>query len=230
MPRRLWVLVALVLAGAVAAVVVVLPQPRAAAGPSPFGIPVYTGTSTQIVTVQVSSRGSSYATIRAWRKTGGTWRAVWGPVPGRVGSRGVTTQPREGGRATPVGTFTMQRSFGTGPDPGTRMLYRTTRPDDWWVSDVRSRYYNTFQTSAPRGRWDPRAGERLADYPRAYRYAVAVDFNRWPVVRGRGSAIFLHVYTGGPTAGCISLAAVHLVQLMRWFDPAAHPRIAIGVG
>lgn len=230
MGRRLPAVLTLLLAGALALTVTVLPQPRAEAGPAPFGIGVYTGTSTQVVTVKVASRTSTYATVRGWRKQGSTWRAVWGPVTGRVGSRGVTTQPREGGRATPVGTFTMQRSFGTGPDPGTRMLYRTTRPDDWWVSDVRSRYYNTFQTTSPRGRWDPRAGERLADYPTAYRYAVAIDVNRWPVVRGRGSAIFLHVGTGGPTAGCVSVSAGHLVQLMRWLDPAARPRIAVGVG
>ena len=35
-------------------------------------------------------------------------------------------------------------------------------------------------------------------------------------VPGAGSAIFLHVGTGGPTAGCVSVPAAALVALLRW--------------
>jgi L,D-peptidoglycan transpeptidase YkuD (ErfK/YbiS/YcfS/YnhG family) len=47
---------------------------------------------------------------------------------------------------------------------------------------------------------------------------------------GAGSAIFLHVSTGGPTAGCISLPVGELLQVLRWLDPAQHPTIKMAVG
>jgi L,D-peptidoglycan transpeptidase YkuD (ErfK/YbiS/YcfS/YnhG family) len=46
-------------------------------------------------------------------------------------------------------------------------------------------------------------------------------------VRGRGSAIFLHVSTGHPTAGCISLPEAELIHVLRWLRPAAKPLIQI---
>ncbi|WP_255443417.1 MULTISPECIES: hypothetical protein [Amycolatopsis] len=35
-----------------------------------------------------------------------------------------------------------------------------------------------------------------------------------------GSAFFLHVSTGGPTAGCVALAQDDLIAVLRWLDPA----------
>ena len=39
----------------------------------------------------------------------------------------------------------------------------------------------------------------------AYPFLAVVEYNTRPVVPGRGSGIFLHAQTGGPTIGCISL-------------------------
>ena len=55
---------------------------------------------------------------------------------------------------------------------------------------------------------------------------IAYNTARTP---GLGSAIFLHVSTGGPTAGCVSLPAGQLVEVLRWLDPARRPRIVVGV-
>ena len=63
----------------------------------------------------------------------------------------------------------------------------------------------------------------------AYDHGAVIAYNsaRTP---GLGSAIFLHVSAGGATAGCVSLPAGQLVEILRWLDPARSPRIAIGVG
>jgi L,D-peptidoglycan transpeptidase YkuD (ErfK/YbiS/YcfS/YnhG family) len=60
----------------------------------------------------------------------------------------------------------------------------------------------------------------------AYDYAAVIAYNT-ARVRGLGSAIFLHVGTGGSTAGCVSLPYSELVKVLRWLRPAANPRIAI---
>ena len=47
---------------------------------------------------------------------------------------------------------------------------------------------------------------------------------------GLGSAIFLHINIGMPTAGCVTLPAGELLEILRWLNPAASPRIVMGVG
>ena len=59
---------------------------------------------------------------------------------------------------------------------------------------------------------------------------MVIDYNRFPVVAGAGSAFFLHVTNNQPTAGCVAISAYALNVVMRWLDPALHPVISIGVG
>ena len=63
---------------------------------------------------------------------------------------------------------------------------------------------------------------------RAYQRFAVIRYNDAPVVPGRGSAIFLHDDTGGPTNGCVSLAPARLDALLRWLRPASAPLIVIG--
>ena len=64
----------------------------------------------------------------------------------------------------------------------------------------------------------------------AMRYAIVIDYNRTPIVPGRGSAFFLHVTEGKPTQGCISMSASDLKWLLRWLAPADEPVISINIG
>ena len=61
----------------------------------------------------------------------------------------------------------------------------------------------------------------------AYNYGAVIAYNaaRTP---GLGSAIFLHVSTGGATAGCVALPQGQLLEVLRWLDPSQQPRIIIG--
>ena len=72
--------------------------------------------------------------------------------------------------------------------------------------------------------------EHLAAITPEYRYAVVIDYNTAaPIVQGAGSAFFLHVANGAPTAGCVSIPQASLVSIMQWLDPADSPRILIGI-
>jgi len=59
-----------------------------------------------------------------------------------------------------------------------------------------------------------------------YDYGAVIAYNR-ARTPGLGSAVFLHVGTGGPTAGRVSLPAAGLLQVLRWLDPQDHPTIMI---
>jgi L,D-peptidoglycan transpeptidase YkuD (ErfK/YbiS/YcfS/YnhG family) len=96
---------------------------------------------------------------------------------------------------------------------------------------VHSRLYNTHQRCAPgHCPFNERVSERLAAAGAVYANAMVINYNRTPVRAGAGSAFFLHVTNGRPTAGCVAVPKANLVWLMRWLRPANHPIISMGVG
>ena len=185
---------------------------------------------TQLVTVESPSLRSTHATLRTWRRAGRCWTATGGPYPARVGRNGIRRDRREGDGTTPVGTFPIGRTmYGNEPNPGVRFRYVRLRCGDWWVEDPRSAAYNTFQrVGCGRRPSFSTPTPDMAASPGAYPYLAVVEFNMRPVVPGRGSGIFLHAQTGGPTNGCISLRRADLRRVLRWLAPGARPQIAIG--
>jgi L,D-peptidoglycan transpeptidase YkuD (ErfK/YbiS/YcfS/YnhG family) len=183
-----------------------------------------------VVTVVARSSRATSATLTAWQKGADGWTAVIGPVTARIGAAGVGVASERTSR-TPAGVFSLTEAFGRLADPGTALPYRVVDADAWWVSDAASPLYNRFAECARAAcPFDTAAGEHLLDAGASYDHAVVIDYNRWPAVPGRGSAFFLHVTDGAATAGCVAVPEATLVQVMRWLQPAAHPRIAIGVG
>ena len=149
----------------------------------------------------------------------------------RLGRNGLSANRREGDGTTPIGTFPIGRTmYGNAPDPGVRFAYRRLRCGDWWDEDPRSPTYNSFQHVAC-GTRPPFAGgsEGMWQQPRPYPFLAVIEYNMRPVVPGRGSGIFLHAQTGGPTIGCVSLRRDRLAAVLRWLRPEARPAIWIGV-
>jgi L,D-peptidoglycan transpeptidase YkuD (ErfK/YbiS/YcfS/YnhG family) len=184
----------------------------------------------QLITVEAASTRTTHALLRTWSRSGGCWVAAGGPYAVRVGRNGIRKNRREGDGTTPIGTFPIGRiMYGNAPNPGVRFRYRRLRCGDWWVEDPASHAYNTFQHVAcgsrpPFKTTTPGMWEELTAYP----HLAVVEFNMNPVVPGRGSGIFLHAQTGGPTNGCISLRRAELVRVLRWLRPSAAPSISIG--
>lgn len=152
------------------------------------------------------------------RRSDGRYVRQLGPYRGWVGYRGVAApgRKREGDGRTPAGVFALRSGFGSVANPGLRLGWLRVDGADVWVDDARSRLYDTHQRLPARGRWA--SAERMLQP--AYRYAQVIGYNS-AHVPGRGSAIFLHVSTGGPTAGCVSLSSAGLLRVLRWERPGA---------
>jgi L,D-peptidoglycan transpeptidase YkuD (ErfK/YbiS/YcfS/YnhG family) len=217
--RKAGIVVAVVLALAAGGAVTV---PAAAAMPAtPGRIDELAGATRAIVVYSWGWRDTR-AVLRTYQRArpGDRWRLVRGPMPARVGYHGFSASRHEGDGTTPAGTFGFVYGFGSLPDPGMHgFAYRRLRPDSCW-SGSRADY----------NRWVTRPctrGESLWKNRRvAYRHAAVIDFNYRKPVYGRGSGIFLHQQTGGPTAGCVSLRPRDLVAVLRWLRPGT--RIAMG--
>jgi L,D-peptidoglycan transpeptidase YkuD (ErfK/YbiS/YcfS/YnhG family) len=184
----------------------------------------------QLLTVEAATARTTHATLRTWRRAGECWVAVGRGYPARVGRNGLSANRREGDGTTPAGTFRLGATmYGTARNPGVRFGYRRLRCGDWWDEDPASPTYNSFQ-HVRCGVQPPFKGdsEGMWQQPRAYSHLAVIEFNMRPVVPGRGSGIFLHAQTGGPTNGCISLRRADLVRVLRWLRPDAQPRFVIG--
>ena len=184
----------------------------------------------QLITVVAASRGSTQGSLQLWRKSARCWRRAAGPWTAWLGERGVSEQKREGDRTTPAGAFRfLPTMYGIAPSPGVRYRYHRVVCGDWWVEDPQSPLFNRFH-HVPCGSKPPFhvTSEDLSRSPTAYRHLAVIAYNTSPVVPGRGSGIFLHVSTGLPTLGCVSLPRSQLVAALRRLRPASKPLIVIG--
>jgi L,D-peptidoglycan transpeptidase YkuD (ErfK/YbiS/YcfS/YnhG family) len=220
-PVKARIVVVAVVVALVGAGLFVLPEASAATtGPA------------QVVTVRAAGSTSTYATVEAWSRTStGVYRRVAGPWTARTGYNGVGPTYEGAGR-TPVGSWAFGTAFSVGyTNPGTTLPFFKVDINDVWAGDVQSpTTYNRHVRCAPYKCPFRVTGhsERLINYPTAYKWAIDLGYNRDPIVVGKGSAFFLHVGTGGPTAGCVSLPSSQVLWLMKWLRPGA--KVTIGIG
>ena len=139
--------------------------------------------------------------------------------PCALGRAGCRVRKREGDGATPIGHWRL-RAVLYRPDrvqrPRTHLPVRAIRPCDGWCDAPADRNYNR-----PVRHPYPASAERLWRADGLYDIVVVLDCNDRPRVRGRGSAIFMHVAKPGyaPTEGCIALARAHLLRLLERLGP-----------
>jgi len=131
-----------------------------------------------------------------------------------LGRGGVRRDKQEGDGATPVGLLPLRR-----------VLYRADRvkpppcavpvepiaPVDGWCDDPAEPDYNRMIRLPHKGHY-----EELWRLDSLYDLVGVLGWNDAPVLRGRGSAIFLHVARRdfAPTQGCIALAPEDLRQVL----------------
>lgn len=216
--------------------------PACAVAPTfgPFAVPP---TTTQLLLSTTTDWDSTAATVVRLERTADGWRQVGGPIAARVGRSGLAwgiglhregapgPQKREGDGKAPAGLFTLGPAFGYAdtPPPGTSLPYRVATARDYFVDGVDSPDYNSWQHIAadlpnePGTRWS--SCERMRRDDALYEFGVVVGHNMPHAIAGRGSAIFLHVWSGaeGATAGCTAMARQDLLGLLAWLRPDCQP-------
>ena len=182
-------------------------EERAAACAPTFAGRLETGSATQLVTVVARTRSSTQGTLRLWTKRGRLLARDRRAVD-RVARRQRHLAGQARGRPPHAGRHLRLPADDVRhrASPGVHYAYRRVVCGDWWVEDPASPYYNRFRHvrcgSSPPFRT---TSEDMSRSPTAYRHLAVIAYNTDPVVPGRGSGIFLHVSTGRPTLGCVSL-------------------------
>lgn len=155
--------------------------------------------------------------------------------PCAIGKNGITMDKKEGDGATPAGNFQVREIFYR-PDKLSKTnisriialqakgfpVHALTK-DDGWSDDTRSTYYNQqisirqyLKTTAV----PPLSYEKLWRDDDVYDVIVVLGYNDQPVIKNKGSAIFMHVErrvvdgTVKPTVGCVALALPNLLDML----------------
>ncbi len=138
--------------------------------------------------------------------------------PCTLGWSGRSVDKREGDGATPIGAFMLREVLYRADRlsrPHCRLPLRPLRMSDGWCDDPPDRNYNR-RVRHPY----PAGAERLWRDDHLYDVIVVMSHNECPRIRGRGSAVFMHVAPSEmtPTAGCVALRLPHLLRLLEYLS------------
>ncbi|MGI6004662.1 MAG: L,D-transpeptidase family protein [Christensenellales bacterium] len=184
----------------------------------------------QVLHVVAEDENSYEAHISVYDYAEVAWRRTGGPYPCAVGKNGVSEDKIEGDGKTPAGVFALSHAMGFLTKPFVHhMAMVPIRFFDVWVDDEQSELYNTA-TTLPNALIKGARSFEMLMRP-VYRQMLVVDYNRHPVEKGRGSAIFIHrLKKNRPyTAGCIALDERDLLSLYDLLDGSKGPVLFVEV-
>ena len=135
-----------------------------------------------------------------------------------IGKSGITSQKKEGDSATPKGVFKLGILYYRKDRNKTlrsKLKKRIIKINMGWCDDVRSKKYNQ-QIYFP---YKYRA-EKLYRKDRTYDIFINIKYNHSPIVKGKGSAIFLHTTNKKykPTKGCVAVQKKDLLKIIPLID------------
>jgi L,D-peptidoglycan transpeptidase YkuD (ErfK/YbiS/YcfS/YnhG family) len=199
--------------------------------------------STQMILGIATSWKSSEIELQRYKRIeNGEWIRVGEPIEARIGKKGLAwgkglhpsvlsgPQKEEGDWRAPVGVFLLHSAYGyaeTAPS-GVTWSYEQVSERDLWVEDPHSPLYNQH-VELPIGHkpsdWEISQQMKVGDD--AHRIKIAVGHNVPPtVVKGAGSAIFIHIWRDNgtrPTSGCTAMSDENILEVLRWLEPKSEP-------
>lgn len=182
----------------------------------------------QVIIVTNNYADSEKAILYTFEQSGKEWKTIFTPMDVVIGKKGFASiyDKREGDKKTPSGVFQLGTAFGYQKSVETKLQYRQTTINDYWVDDALSIDYNKWVTKKPiSGTY-----EVLRRKDNSYKYAIVVNYNMKPVVNGFGSAIFLHLWKNSNkgTSGCIAMSEVNMKRVLSWLDLKQNPILITG--
>lgn len=176
--------------------------------------------------IQVSPVGGVKALLGLYERIEGKWVSQK-TFPAVIGHKGFAEEGKkiEGDQKTPSGIFEIGLVFGYAEKIDTQMPYRAVSDEDKFIDDVTSAEYNTWV----RGPTTAKSYEKMKRDDLLYEYGAVINYNMNPVIPGKGSAIFLHVWrnANSGTAGCVALDRSDVIEILKWLNPKSNPVIIL---
>ncbi len=179
----------------------------------------------QLIAVKASLEPATIAQVwvlenEKWSKSGEEFAVV-------VGRNGSTQNKIEGDGKTPEGLYPINEMFGVAERIDLKMKYTQLTKNDKWIDDVKHIDYNKWI----RGTTTAKSFETLLRKDHQYDLFAVVGYNMNPIIPGKGSAIFLHIWRseGNGTDGCVAMSPESMQIVAPLLSPERKPYIYIGI-
>jgi L,D-peptidoglycan transpeptidase YkuD (ErfK/YbiS/YcfS/YnhG family) len=184
----------------------------------------------QLVHVKTESSNDIQGKMICYERKESSWIAEGDLTAVVVGKNGITKPEtkKEGDGRTPAGLYRIGMAFGYAENAETKLEYKKVTKEDLWVDDEKSPDYNRLVKAPTRAK----SFEVMRRKDDAYKLGSVIEYNTDPIVPGKGSAIFMHLWSGPkkPTAGCVAMSEESMTSLLRWLDKDKKPMIFITTG
>ena len=135
-----------------------------------------------------------------------------------IGKNGITNNKIEGDKCTPSGIYSIEKIYYREDRlymPELDFQIIPINKNSGWCDDIRSTYYNKF-IKFPFSY----SAEFLYREDDIYNIICIISYNTNPIIKNKGSAIFLHVANTdySETAGCLALKQNDLIELLQDID------------
>ena len=131
-----------------------------------------------------------------------------------IGKSGIKKNKNEGDNATPKGIFSLGKLYYR-PDRikkiNTNLSCKKIKKDMGWCNDPKNKKYNKEVN-----RKKIKKSEKLFRKDYKYNAFIVINYNSQPVIKNKGSAIFLHLTKKyKSTAGCIAIKQNDFLKLAK---------------
>lgn len=189
------------------------------------GISVNTLMEKNIKQLVIVESSSSSANISFYENINNEWNKNTSlNSSGYVGSQGTTDNPSEYKPATPKGLYAIGDAFYQNSKPNTGLNIFKITSNTYWIDDPNSAYYNKRVEGTSKKDWS--SAEHMSDIS-VYKYGFVINYNMNPIKKGAGSAIFFHISSNNPTAGCVSAPEDKVLAYLAKLDRTKNPYILI---
>ena len=132
-----------------------------------------------------------------------------------LGKHGINKKKKEGDKITPKGTYKIVNIYYRKDrikKISSKLKLIKIKKNMGWCDDPKSKKYNQL-VMLP----NKYGHEKLYRKDNIYDLILALNYNMRPIIKDKGSAIFIHVANKNykSTAGCIGLKKSHLINLVK---------------
>ena len=136
----------------------------------------------------------------------------------------ATEFKKEGDGKSPAGMMPLTSVFGWADKAG-QLPYTKLTEFTECVDDVNSTFYNRIVNRMQVGNFDWKSSEKMLAVGAEYELGVFAAYNSYPVRKGNGSCIFLHVWkdSSAGTSGCTAMDKADLEKIVAWLESKKNP-------
>ena len=143
-----------------------------------------------------------------------------------IGKKGISYKKKEGDLITPKGQFKIKYILYRNDRVkiSTKLKKRVIKKNMGWCDDPKSKQYNKLVKLPYIFSY-----EKLYKKENTYDIILVLDYNMNPIIKNRGSAIFIHVAKNNfiKTAGCVAIRKKNLIKLIKNINPNSKVNISL---